>query len=160
MRVWELCSLATTLEDAGQPFPRGSLVAPLDSSPTRFLWKSATLSRPKCKPFNFIHVVSLTSLENKTELAEEPEGSVAAFLGRFPEYRKTLRLAVLHEESSKSRNYQGWQWHDVEIHPTKLIRLVTEGIIKVSLRTRQASYYLLRDPEAVKKALKEPRRPA
>ena len=82
-----------------------------------------------------------------------------ALLERFPEYRKTLRLAVIHEDSYKSRSYQGWQWHDVEIHPTKLIRLVTEGIVKISLRTRQATFYHLRNLEAVKRALKKTEAP-
>src|SRR5436853_3378265 len=76
------------------------------------------------------------------------------FFDSFPEYRKTLRLAVTHEESGReARSYQGWQWHDVETHPTKLIRLVTEGISRISLRTRQATSYLLRDKDAVKRVL-------
>jgi hypothetical protein len=82
------------------------------------------------------------------------ENRLVYFLGRFPEYKKTLKLAVVHEESGKeSHNYQGWQWHDVETHPTKLIRLVTEGISRISLRTRQATCYILKDREAVKRAL-------
>lgn len=89
-------------------------------------------------------IQSLETIENK----------LAFFLDKFPEYRKTLRLAVMHEESGKeARSYQGWQWHDVETHPTKLIRLVTEGISRINLRTRQATSYLLRDREAVKRAL-------
>ena len=73
---------------------------------------------------------------------------------RFPEYRKTLRLAMVHEETGEGeRNYRGWQWGDVETHPTKLIRLVTEGISRVSLKTRHSTHYLLRDREAVRKAL-------
>ena len=80
---------------------------------------------------------------------------VKHFLGRYPEYEKTLRLAVAHEESTSSSNGQGWQWHDVDTHPTKLIRLVTEGIARISLRSRQATYYLLRERATVKKSLKE-----
>jgi hypothetical protein len=85
---------------------------------------------------------------------EALENKLSYFLGRFPEYRKTLRLAVVHEETGKdSHNYQGWQWADVETHPTKLIRLVTEGISRINLRTRQATFYILRDREAVKRSL-------
>ena len=62
----------------------------------------------------------------------------------------------MHEESGDvPRGYQGWQWHDVETHPTKLIKLVTEGISKISLRTRQATFYLLRNREDVKQALND-----
>jgi hypothetical protein len=85
---------------------------------------------------------------------EALENRLAYFLERFPEYRKTLRLAVTHEESGRAvHSYQGWQWHDVETHPTKLIRLVTEGISRINLRTRQATAYVLRDREVVKRAL-------
>ncbi len=95
-------------------------------------------------------------MESKlAHLTDAVEGKTAAFLERFPEYRKTLRLAVIHEESSKSRSYQGWQWHDVETHPTKLIRLVTEGLTRINLRTRQATYYLLRERETIRRILKQ-----
>jgi hypothetical protein len=79
---------------------------------------------------------------------------VRLFLGRYPEYEKTLRLAVAHEESMSSSDGQGWQWHDVDTHPTKLIRLVTEGIARINLRSRQATYYLLRERATVKNSLK------
>ena len=85
------------------------------------------------------------------ELAED---KLSLFLEKFPEYRSVLRLAAIHEESAPSyHTYQGWQWSDVEMHPTKLIRLVTEGISNISLKTRQATRYLLRDREAVKRVL-------
>jgi hypothetical protein len=80
---------------------------------------------------------------------------VRLFLGRYPEYEKTLRLAVAHEESAGSSNGKGWQWHDVETHPTKLIRLVTEGIARISYKSRQATYYLLKERASVKKSLNE-----
>ncbi len=94
------------------------------------------------------------SLRGLVQPLENVENKLASFLEKFPEYRKTLRLAVTHEETGgQARTYQGWQWHDVETHPTKLIRLVTEGISRISLRTRQATVYLLRDRDAVKRAL-------
>lgn len=83
------------------------------------------------------------------------EQKVRLFLGRFPEYEKTLRLAVAHEESVESADGKGWQWHDVDTHPTKLIRLVTEGIAKISLKSRQATYYVLRERDMVKRTLTE-----
>ncbi len=93
-------------------------------------------------------------IRDRTDSPEFIGNKVSSFLNLFPEYRKTLTLAVVHEESAtSSRNYQGWQWHDVETHPTKLIRLVTEGFTCISLRTRHANYYLLRDRDRLKKAL-------
>ncbi len=80
-----------------------------------------------------------------------------AFLEQFPEHRKTLRLALVHEESGEGEtDYRGWQWSDVEVHPTKLMRLVIEGISKVNVKTRHSTHYLLRDRKAVKKALNLP----
>ncbi len=88
------------------------------------------------------------------KLLELAETKLSLFLERFPEYRKTLKLAVIHEEAAPGYlNYQGWQWNDVETHPTKLIRLVTEGISKINLKTRQATHYVLRDRESVKRIL-------
>ncbi|HEV2120732.1 MAG TPA: hypothetical protein VGS11_11620 [Candidatus Bathyarchaeia archaeon] len=79
------------------------------------------------------------------------------FLERFPEHQKTLKLAMVHEKSGEDEaDYRGWQWSDVEVHPTKLMRLVIEGISKVSLKTRHSTYYLLRDRNAVKKVLSSP----
>ncbi len=83
------------------------------------------------------------------------ENRLSLFLERFPEYRKTLRLAVMHEEAAGPVNYWGWQWHDVETHPTKLMRLVTEAISRINLRTRQATYYVLRDRISVKRVLEK-----
>lgn len=83
------------------------------------------------------------------------EARVRDFLERFPEFSKTLRLAVVYEENAVTP-LQGWRWHDVETHPTKLIRLVTDGIARVGLKTRGATYYLLRDREAIKRILERP----
>jgi len=90
-------------------------------------------------------------MEERTASQEK----VRQFLGRYPEYEKTLRLAVAHEESAHIRDGKGWQWHDVDTHPTKLIRLVTEGIARISVRSRQATYYLLRERAIIKKSLSQ-----
>lgn len=98
--------------------------------------------------------LALVGLNGIVQPFEILDNKLAYFLERFPEYRKVLRLAVVHEESSRDlRSYQGWQWSDVEMHPTRLMRLVTEGISRISLKTRQATRYVLRDREAVKRAL-------
>jgi len=84
-----------------------------------------------------------------------PRDKTTLFLLRFPEYRRTLRLAVFHEESSTgNRFYKGWRWQDVETPPSELPRLVIDEIAMVNLRTKHATYYLLRDREAVKEALR------
>jgi hypothetical protein len=75
-------------------------------------------------------------------------------LDSFPIYRRVLELAVAHEERGlRSPGYMGWRWHDVEVHPTRLIRLVTSGISRINLRTRQATYYMLKDRAEIKSDL-------
>ncbi len=75
-------------------------------------------------------------------------------LDSFPIYRRVLELAAAHEERElHSPNYMGWRWNDVEVHPTRLMRLVTDGISRINLRTRKATYYLLKDRAEVKRAL-------
>src|SRR5438309_10803292 len=60
---------------------------------------------------------------------EATENRLAYFLERFPEYRKTLRPALTHEESGReARSYQGCQWHDVETLPSKRSRRLSQGL--------------------------------
>ena len=77
------------------------------------------------------------------------------FLAKYPDYRKALWLAARSEEEGLANpSYQGWQWSDLEMHPTRVLKLVIEGLAKINLRTRRATYYLLKDPEMVKLVLK------
>ncbi|MDE1770071.1 MAG: hypothetical protein KGI28_05910 [Thaumarchaeota archaeon] len=72
-----------------------------------------------------------------------------------PEYLKTLQLAVQKEEENLSnKQYQGWQWFDVETHPAKIVRLVTSSIVKVNLKSNSSTNYLLKNRESVKRAIK------
>jgi CRISPR/Cas system-associated exonuclease Cas4 (RecB family) len=80
---------------------------------------------------------------------------VEQFLARFPDYRKALWLAARSEEEGQGNpSYQGWQWSDVEMHPTRVLKLVIEGIAKINMRTRRATYYLLKESDLVKTVLK------
>jgi hypothetical protein len=90
-----------------------------------------------------------------TSSTDATKAKIRSFVERFPEYRKTLILAAAHEDASNSNSYRGWQWQDVETHPTKLIRLITEGIAFVNFKSRHASNYLLRDRSSVKDVLLE-----
>ncbi len=79
------------------------------------------------------------------------ENYVEQFLAKFPDYRKALWLAARSEEEGLGNpSYQGWQWSDLEMHPTRVLKLVIEGIAKISMRTRRATYYLLKEPDLIK----------
>jgi len=80
---------------------------------------------------------------------------IVAFLKEHPEYLKTLEKAVEQEEQNASnKSYLGWEWFDVETLGAKLMRLVTSGIVKVNFKSRSTTCYLLKDRDAVKKALR------
>src|SRR2546428_12705280 len=83
--------------------------------------------------------------KGKTDSATSSEATkakVRSFIEKFLEYRKTLILAAAHEDASNSNSYRGWQWQDVETYPTKLIRLITEGIVHKNFKSRHAPNYL------------------
>jgi len=79
---------------------------------------------------------------------------LTVFLREHPEYIKTLKMAVEHEQqNSKNSNYLGWEWYDVETLGTKLQRLVVNGIIKINFKSRSSTCYLLKDRNATTVAL-------
>ncbi len=97
----------------------------------------------------------LRSIVEAAVASTPQESYVDKFLEKYPDYRKALWLAARSEdEGSSNPSYQGWQWSDLEMHPTRVLRLVIEGIARINLRTRRATYYLLKDPELVKRILK------
>jgi hypothetical protein len=99
---------------------------------------------------------SIRTRREKEGLDEEVYAKLKTLLTSYPYYKRVIELAIAHEEEGLSRpNYRGWQWQDVEVHPTKLIRLVTERVGRISLRTRQATFYVLKDREKVKLAVRE-----
>ncbi|OLD14140.1 MAG: hypothetical protein AUI97_02480 [Crenarchaeota archaeon 13_1_40CM_3_52_17] len=104
------------------------------------------------------HSSRATILSQPTVEASKPspqENYVDQFLARFPDYRKALWLAARSEEEGLGNpSYQGWQWSDIEMHPTRVLKLVIEGIAKINMRTRRATYYLLKEPDLVKTVLK------
>ena len=102
-----------------------------------------------------IAILSQATVEASSH-ARTPQGNyVEQFLARFPDYRKALWLAARSEEEGLGNpSYQGWQWSDLEMHPTRVLKLVIEGIAKISMRTRRATYYVLKDPDLVKTVLK------
>lgn len=83
------------------------------------------------------------------------ENYVEQFLAKHPDYRKALWLAARSEEEGAGKpSYQGWQWSDLEMHPTRVLKLVIEGLARINMRTRRATFYLLRDPGLVQSVLK------
>jgi hypothetical protein len=81
---------------------------------------------------------------------------IVALLKEYPEYIKTLKKAIEHEEQNATNpHYLGWEWHDVETLGAKLQRLVTNGIIKVNFKSRSTTCYLLKDRKSTKDAIEQ-----
>ncbi|HEX9429775.1 MAG TPA: hypothetical protein VF944_05305 [Candidatus Bathyarchaeia archaeon] len=100
-------------------------------------------------------IFSQPTIEASSHPISPQENYVEQFLVKFPDYRKALWLAARSEEEGLGNpSYQGWQWSDIEMHPTRVLKLVIEGIAKISMRTRRATYYLLKEPDLVKTVLK------
>jgi hypothetical protein len=81
---------------------------------------------------------------------------IMVLLREYPEYVKTLKKAIEHEEqNAMNPHYLGWEWYDVETLGAKLQRLVINGIIKVNFKSRSATCYLLKDRKSTRDALKQ-----
>jgi len=86
---------------------------------------------------------------------QEPQlPEIIKFLKENPTFRPILRLALDHERKNEGNpEYKGWEWHDVRAYPPA--KLVAEGIIKISYKSRRYTKYLLINREALRKALDE-----
>jgi hypothetical protein len=110
----------------------------------------------KTSPSQHSRAITLTQAAVEASSPRTPhENYVEQFLAKYPDYRKALWLAARSEEEGLGNpSYQGWQWSELEMHPTRVLKLIIEGIAKIGLRTRRATYYLLKDPDLVKSVLK------
>ncbi len=105
-----------------------SLELPLPVS--RVLLKKASLvSRTSPSPHSPRATILSQATIGRSGHSSPQENYVEQFLARFPDYRKALWLAARSEEEGLGNpSYQGWQWSDVEMHPTRVLKLVIEGI--------------------------------
>jgi len=83
------------------------------------------------------------------------EAKVRHLIQRDPSYAEILRRAVEVEENPPNqfvRDY-GWEWYQVGAHPARLTKLVSEGVVKITYKSRRYTHYKLVDRAAVKRAL-------
>ena len=89
---------------------------------------------------------------------------VEGLIVRDPKYREILeRIVKVEEDAMKSIHKEseiinriGWEWHHVQAYPAELMKLVREGIVDITYKSRRYTHYKLKDREAVKEALKIP----
>src|SRR5436309_13778338 len=98
-------------------------------------------------------VLSQATIEASSHSGPQ-ENYVEPFLAKFPDYRKALWLAARSEEERLGNpSYQGWRRSDLGMHPTRVPKRVREGIAKIGMRTRRATYYRLTEPAPATTAL-------
>lgn len=74
-----------------------------------------------------------------------------------PDYKAILKAAIQVENKPPNdfiRDY-GWEWHHAQAHPGKLTKLVSEGIVKVTYKSRRYTHYKLADKEEITEALQK-----
>ena len=83
------------------------------------------------------------------------EDKICRLIRENPRYAGILERAVKVEESRLGDQYfLGWEWHEVRAWPAELMKLVREGIVDITYKSRRYTHYKLVDREAVKRALK------
>jgi len=82
--------------------------------------------------------------------------SIVFFLRDKPEYAEILRRARdLEDEHAGDESWLGWQWFQVRANPGQITKLVTMGLVTVTLSTKSSTHYRLTDPSLVEIALAE-----
>lgn len=81
-------------------------------------------------------------------------------VGENPAWREVLVEALAVEEERQRfytekgyGEFLGWEWHQVHAQMPTLYRMVVARILDVSLKTRSATHFRVRDPEVVRAVL-------
>lgn len=82
------------------------------------------------------------------------QARIESFLRGNPDYRPVVERALAYEDEHHSdQYYTGWSWGDVQAMAPRLVKLVTEGIIRIRYRSRRYTNYELADRETTRRAL-------
>jgi hypothetical protein len=79
---------------------------------------------------------------------------IANYLREHPKAVPILKAAVQEEDTSGSGpNYLGWEWYQVRAYPATLMKLVIDGLIKVSFKSNSSTCYKLADRPVMKQVI-------
>ncbi|MHA1595936.1 MAG: hypothetical protein ACTSXX_14585 [Candidatus Baldrarchaeia archaeon] len=85
----------------------------------------------------------------------ELENKICKLVRENPRYAGILKRAIeVEEKKANDRYFLGWEWHDVRAWPAELMKLVREGIVDITYKSRRYTHYKLADRESVKRALR------
>lgn len=110
----------------------------------------------KKKNLNIVHSHILIHLVGVMEL-ESIKQKIINLIQERPQYGPILLRAVEIEENPPNEfiSRYGWEWHDVQAIPAHLTKLVGEGILKITYKSRRYTHYKLINLQQTKEALKE-----
>jgi hypothetical protein len=81
-------------------------------------------------------------------------GEIATYLREHPKAMPVIKAAIQEEEANGgSSNYLGWEWYQVRAYPATLMKLVIDGLIKVSFKSNSSTCYKLADRSAMKQVV-------
>ncbi len=89
---------------------------------------------------------------------------VKSLITQNPKYMGILQRIVRVEEDAEKGVHEdsdiikslGWEWYHVRAYPAELMKLVREGIVRITYKSQRYTHYKLVDREAVKEALRDP----
>lgn len=82
------------------------------------------------------------------------EAQIVEFLEKNPKYVEVIKNALEYEQANPDDEF-GFVWSDiVGGNPARLNKLVTEGVLRITYRTRTSCHYKLVDQEATRRVLR------
>ena len=93
--------------------------------------------------------------EQKTVKAKGMVGKILKILETNPEYAEYFERMLEWDEKNKDSKYYdlGFEWTDVRVPPQVLRKLYLAGILELVYSSNKRKGYLLKDPQAIRKAL-------
>jgi len=75
------------------------------------------------------------------------------FLLKYPEYVPELKKIYEYEKNNDVE--RGWKYSDVGVHPSKLTKMVSEGILTIKFKSRSQTRYRITNPEEIQEYFKD-----
>ena len=98
-----------------------------------------------------------TYTKKKGGRMEDLKQRIVELVKEKPHYGRILLRAIEVEENPPNKEVErlGWEWHNINAMPPHLTKLVGEGIVEITYKSRRYTHYRLTDRNKTKDALKE-----
>lgn len=78
------------------------------------------------------------------------EEDIIEFLDNNPKYVDALKRCIsvqMELESEWSSEHRGFEWHQVQVQPARLTKMVEEGLLKVTFNSNSTTEYRVKNPD-------------